>query len=330
VIESQAFWSSDGKCYSSLLEDIWSSRKPSTVQNYCYSLRRFFAFCFIFRDGVTLPIDSVLAANYLSFLKNNAGKKGAVTTAFCALKWIHNFIPSVNRFNDPLEDKLVKSVCESARRNIVSKSNVKKPLPPDFVDRILRSSDQSSLLDLRNCVIIALAYSLLLRHDEISFMSCYHISLIVGGLKFFIPSSKTDVYNKGKDVFLAKNESRFSVYSLLMRYFTLANLHVGQDHFLFGPLSFDPSSKFMFVLNEKLSYNSYRKILRDKLSQNGLSPDSFGFHSCRKGGATSLASSVTTFELLSTGRWQDPRSLSHYVEVSSDRKLEISKKLFSS
>ena len=79
------------------------------------------------------------------------------------------------------------------------------------------------------------------------------------------------------------------------------------------------------ILNQKLSYASYRQILRSAVESIGADPSLFGFHSCRSGGATDLASNLTPFELLSAGRWQSQQSLAHYVEIPKSRKLQWSK-----
>jgi site-specific recombinase XerD len=185
----------------------------------------------------------------------------------------------LNRFNDPLEDKVIKCVVEGTLQSTQAKKNEKRPLSASFVRSILRSADASSLLDLRNCCIIALAYSLLLRYDEISHMCCNHLSKVPEGLKILIPSSKTDVYRSGKSVFLAT-----SVHSFLMSYLRKANLQLGENQFLFSPMMYAPQSGDPFIGNKILSYNSYRIVLREKLQVCGLNPDLYGFHSCRKGG----------------------------------------------
>ena len=51
---------------------------------------------------------------------------------------------------------------------------------------------------MRDNLVPCLASALLLRHDEISHINCSHITLSDEGLKFFIPSLKTDVYHQKK------------------------------------------------------------------------------------------------------------------------------------
>lgn len=299
------------------------------MTQYCYAVRRFFGYCTVFEDGISLPIDSILAARYLSFLKHSNSAIGAVKTAYNALKWLHNFVPNINKFNDPLDDKVVKGVFDCALRSLDTKRNPKKPLTKDIIASIMDSSwEDGSILNLRNCLIISLAFSLLLRHDEISHVSCNHIMFCKGGLKILIPSSKTDVLKNGKFVFLAQDVGKRSVFDLLFRYLKVAGLILGDNHFLFGQITFNSALGTNGIKNSLLSYNSYRKILRDKVLSSGFNPDDFGFHSCRSGGATSLASSSTQLELLSAGRWLDPRSLQRYVAIPDDRRLDISKNLF--
>ena len=83
----------------------------------------------------------------------------------------------------------------------------------------------------------------------------------------------------------------------------MAGLSLGDAHFLFGPIIRQGDRDC--IGNSKLSYNSYLKLLKSCLSLYGYNPDQYGFHSCRSGGATSLATKVTKYELLNSGRWKD-------------------------
>ena len=319
VIESQAYW--DG-CpnLKHLLEDIWCARQPSTVQLYCYSIRKFLAYCAIFDHNVSLPISSELAASFISFSRHNSGTRGAISSAINALKWLHNFVPGINSNNDPLNEKILKLVVDSALRHLPKNRRNKKPLEHEFIDRVLLDARKAScLVDVRDRLIISLSYTLLFRHDEIAHISCAHLSLVHGGLNIAIPSSKTDVYKNGGNALLSNGR----VFTLLTSYMEMAGLSMGDPHFLFGPIIRQGGRDC--IGNSKLSYNSYLKLLKSCLSLYGYNPDEYGFHSCRSGGATSLASKVTKYELLSGGRWKDARSLSHYVKLSDKRKMQFSR-----
>jgi integrase len=185
----------------------------------------------------------------------------------------------------------------------------------------LNLSSDATLIQMRNVLMPAMAYSLLLRHDELCHLNCKFVLEVKKGLKILIPSSKTDVFREGKIVFLAKQSEEFSVYNLFKRYITAANLVLGENHFLFAPIFHGR------VVNEKLSYSTYLKVVKTQIVSLGLDPNFYGTHSLRSGGASDLASQVSEFELMLTGRWRDPRSLKSYVKVSDDHRFAISDKL---
>ena len=102
----------------------------------------------------------------------------------------------------------------------------------------------------------------------------------------------------------------------------MAGLRLGDNQFLFCPISGKNQ-----ILNQKLSYSSFRLILKGAVESAGADSSLFGFHSCRSGGATDLATNLSSYELMTAGRWKDPRSLAHYVEIPDARRLEWSKSL---
>ena len=302
----------------SIIRCIWDARKPSTIKNYCYALRKWFGFQTLCAQELILPIDAISACKYLAYLRESGATIGAIKVAYNAMKWAHNFVPGITIYNDPLDQKMVKRMFESAQREIRPTRNQKAPLTKEIVENIFNALTASSTLtQVRDSLIIALAFTLLLRHDEVSHLSCAHFSKVKTSLKVTIPASKTDPLRNGKCTWLAQGRTQ----NLLKRYLSMSGLSLGQNHFLFGPLTFD--SGVWKVRNEILSYNSYRRILNAQLVKQNLDPSLFGFHSCRSGGATELASTSTPLELMSAGRWKDQRSLAHYVEIPLERRLQM-------
>ena len=274
-------------------------------------------------SGVILPVDSLLVAKYVIFLRQSNAARSAFSTIFVAIKWLHSFIPGLSVLNCPLNDIFLTRLKESAMRDVRVVSARKEPIQKDVISLLIRSlPGDVKLTHMRNVVMPSLAYALLLRHDEIVHLNCFYIVSCAQGLKFYIPSSKTDVYRNGKTVFLAKQEGEISVYRILLNYMQKAGLSFGQNHFLFCPIAYD------CVINKKLSYSSYAKILNDQLSGIGLDAGLYGTHSLRSGGATDLSTTVTRFELLTAGRWRDARSLASYVKISEERRFDMSTNLF--
>ena len=106
-----------------------------------------------------------------------------------------------------------------------------------------------------------------------------------------------------------------------------ANLGLDKNHFLLFQIRYDSVSKKNTVLNAILSYSSCREIVKTAISAIGLHSGSYAMHSARSGGATDLAVHATTHEMQLTGRWNDPRSIGHYVETPIQRRLHLAKAL---
>ena len=319
MFESQDFWDGDGK--RQILKCVWEARRPGTLKNYCYALRKFFRYMTLAAKPLELPIDAVSACDYLAFLRHDGAAIGAVKMAYNALKWAQNFVPGISQYNDPLEEKIVKRVFESALRTIRPVSNIKAPLTKSVIDGMFKSLTlDATLRDIRDVTILAVAFTLLLRHDEVSHLSCAHLKKVGKNLKVTVIRSKTDKLREGRTAWLAQGRT----VQVVERYMKEAGLKIGQNHFLFGPIY---KGAVPSIGNEKLSYNSYRQTLKRILEKQGIDSKLFGFHSCRSGGATELASSSTQLELLKAGRWKDQRSLAHYVEIPIERRLQMARQL---
>ena len=323
VILQQSFWRD---CSFDLKENItnsvWDSRKSSTITKYCSSLRKFFEFCSSNEILIEIPFDSLTIVQYLEFIKNSPQSNSAMTSALLSIKWLHCFKPGLNSHNDPANDRILSRIVDSSHRNSFKMKNRKKPLSADMIkDLIKLLPPLPTLTQLRDCLIPILSYALLLRHDETSHLNCNHFNEDKNGFKILIPSSKTDTYREGKFVYLSKNNQ--SATDLLRRYLSKSNLKIGQNHFLFGPIVFDKSSRKYEINNKKLSYEVFNQIFKDSATKLGLDPKDYGTHSARSGGATSLAPHISQYDLLLNGRWSDPRSIGNYVETSSSRRFEI-------
>ena len=310
-----------------IVKSVWDSRKPSTLQKHCLSVRKFFNYCKVRSVKVILPLTSLTVAQYLEHVKSSSSSLSAVSDALISLKWLHYFVPGINDSNNPLNDNVLSRIVESSKRTNVNVKKRKRPLTSEIVIKIVKNLPVNpTVLELRDALIPILAFALLLRHDEISHLSCAHFTVIDGGLKVFIPSSKTDTYRQGKYVFLSKENS--VAYNLFFQYISSSGLSIGQNHFLFCPLASKKSDARGFsLINEKLGYDSFNKIVKNAVSQLGFDPNEFGTHSARSGGASTLAPLISQYELMLSGRWSDPRSIGSYVETPDSTRLKINEKL---
>ena len=264
------------------------------------------------------------AAKFLSHLREGGYSKFSIGLALTSLKWLNSFFPGIS---GELEDKFLSRIVESAKRNVISTKSQKLPFSKAMIRDMMRVPLSPSLEELRDALIPSLSFSLLLRNDELIHLSCRHMTATEKGMTFFIVSSKKDVYRKGKTLYLARQAGEFSVFDLLLRYMAKAKLGVGENKFLFGKIHKQGASQ---IVDGKvsISYHECLGIVKRKVKSLGLNAHDYATHSSRSGAATSLASCVTPFELMVSGRWSDPRSLNSYVEIDADRRYGISENLF--
>ena len=272
-----------------------------------------------------MPIDIDNASKFLVFLRERGYSKFYIKLGLVALKWANSFFPRAESLNEPFLDRIITS----ANRNIISSKNQKVPLTKSMVASILNLKNNASLSEVRDSLIPALSFSLLLRNDELRHLSCAHIEKREEGMIFRIVSSKTDVFRKGKSLYLADSKDSKSLVSLLLKYMSLGEIPLGSNNFLFGEIRKNEINDKEYVDGtSKLSYSQCLSIMKSKVASLGLKSNLFGTHSARSGGASTLATQVTPFELMLSGRWADARSLRNYVEVSDERRFEISKNLW--
>ena len=305
-----------------MIESIWGGRECSTVDSYCRVIRKYLVYARERELGTELPFNSLAVADYFIHLETQNAKKGTIISSLAALKWLHSFVPGLNSWSNPLNDDFLGKIMSNLKRNVQKENCQKKPLTGEMVSRIISQSNLTDTLALRDCLMIAFAYSLLLRYDELSHITCSHMTEQENGIKILIPKSKTDKFRNGKNVFLAKSSSDSCTHALLSQYLKITNLKFGQNHFLFCPLKRERCS--YSLTNKRLAYTSYRDIVKRAVKSIGLDEKMYGTHSCRSGGATDLAPHISEHELLITGRWSDPRSIRSYVELSEGSRYEIS------
>jgi len=90
---------------------IVSARADGTVEKYSYQVKVFKRFC---EDNgfLSCPAHPVHVGMYLSIFIDEGKSTNVVSSAFYAIKWLHN----INDLVDPTERAIVKNILESAKR----------------------------------------------------------------------------------------------------------------------------------------------------------------------------------------------------------------------
>ena len=271
---------------------------------------------------ILFPVSVNDAAKFLVYLRETGYSKFSIKVGLVSLKWANSFFPQANALSDPFLDRIVAS----ALRNVAVVRNQKAPFSKELIAGLLEIGDTPTLSQIQGALIPTLSFSLLLRNDELRHMGCNQIERRKEGMVFKIVSSKTDVFRKGKELFLAKQSGEKSVIRLFNLYLEKGRLEIGENKFVFGVIRSDNKGEYVDGKSQ-LSYGKCLEIVRAAVKAQGVNPEKFGTHSARSGGASTLASKVTPFELMVTGRWADARSIRNYVEVPERRRFDISRNL---
>lgn len=303
---------------------LLQSRADNTVKKYHSSFALFEKYC-VQNNVFSKPAPPITVAMYFTRLLDEGKSDNVVSSAFYAIKWVHN----INGFTDPTENSIVKQLLESAKR-ISSKPVQKKDvLTPDMFQNLCsRYKDCTDIIDLRDISMIMLAYAGFMRINEVCNLHCNDVQFKPDYLLLTVKNSKTDVYRKGSEIVIAKGTSFACPYSILSRYMSVANLTVQSDDFLFKPAFRSKNVSALINKNKKLSYTRAKECIVDKLKLVG--PDlNLGTHSLRASGATTVANSANVSErcLKRHGRWKTETAKDGYVEDSLQSRLSVTRVL---
>ena len=114
---------------------------------------------------------------------------------------------------------------------------------------------------------------------------------------------------------------------MLEKYLSLGGIKLSDSQLLYRGITKTRSGEKLRS-SGGFTYARMRELLRGKLVQLGYSPDSFGIHSLRAGGATAAANAGVPDRVFKRhGRWKTDGAKDGYIEDSVGKRLEVSKQL---
>jgi hypothetical protein len=122
-------------------------------------------------------------------------------------------------------------------------------------------------------------------------------------------------------------------HDLLLRYFSLASIHLDSDEYIFRSLQASRRGTTATALaSKRLSYTRLREIIKQTIFSIGLDPKQYSTHSLRSGGASFMANSQGNNPNLNRllklqGRWKSDTSKDMHVKDSLESRLTLKKTL---
>ena len=162
------------------------------------------------------------------------------------------------------------------------------------------------------------------RFDEAIHIRASHVENSTDMVRILLPHSKTDQLRQGQEVLIARTNTATCPVAMLEHYMYAAEITPGSELFLFQDI-YKTAGGEKLRDTGSLSYTIVRELFRRKLADLGHSPDGFGLHSLRAGGALAAAQAgVPDCLFKQHGRWSSEAAKDGYVEDSKENRLLVS------
>jgi integrase len=304
---------------------LQQARAPNTNKLYGQAYNRWKIWTNNYAEITPLPAQPSHVILYLIHLEKSAKTYSVINTALCAISWAHNLAG----LESPTRNILVTEISNGLKRRLARPPQPKEPFEREHIQQLIRGMECNNLTDIRNTLIIVIAYFAFLRVDELRHVRSTHLIISHDHVKIAIPKSKCDQLRQGNSVLVARLGGELCPVALLENYLKQAKVDIqSSDHkgvYIFRRL------KITNKLVEKdipMSYSSVTDLVKRKATQLGLNANSFGTHSMRIGGATTAANSLIPDRLFQKhGRWASASSKDRYVKDSQQQRMQISQAL---
>ena len=229
-------------------------------------------------------------------------------------------------FNSPTDNPFVQLVFEGCQRLCETETTKKEPITPDMIKTLVTKygGKNSTIPDL-----IRLEFAGFLCIDELLDVKLKHIKLQEIHLEILIPKSKPDQHREGHVVYISRKKPECCPVKYLEAYLQKAKLDIYNDKE--SPLIcriFKTKSGHKISKTKGISYSRIREIFKGYISEITTTPENFGLHSLRSGGASAAANNGISDRLISKqGRWSSEKGRNGYIKDSVVKRLTVSNTL---
>ena len=309
---------------------VLHSRAASTIKSSLTQYRKFTNFVKESQIPGKFSNTTLVISHYLSHLIETKKSYSVTLQSQCAIKWVHDLVPIAS---NPADAPLIHNIIEAGKRSPRTTSCKKEPISIDTLGlaKIVAkyATPDSELKDLRTALLCVLCVLLCV----LTSIKAKDITVNPHHLIIFVSTSKTDQYRNGNQIFIAQTNGHLCPHALLLRYFSLANIHPDSDEYILRSLQASRRGTTATALaSKRLSYTRLREIIKEAISSIGLDPKQYSAHSLRSGGVSFMANSQGNNPNLNRllklqGRWKSDTSKDMYVKDSLESRLTLTKTL---
>ena len=224
-VETEQFGDLPAKMGSFLVK----AKSDSTNAKYMTYFKRWEAFI-TSKGGSAVPASPVHVALFLTEMMDKKQSFNVISSTVYSIKWAH----SLRDLPDPTDNLFVKNLVEASKRTLLKPVCKKEPISADaLVTLCTKYSGTLDIVILRDLSMILIAFSGVLRFDELVHLRCSDVSFYDNHLTLNIRKSKTDQYRQGNEVVISKGSTAACPYVMLKKYMDVAKLATSGDTFLY-------------------------------------------------------------------------------------------------
>ena len=159
-----------------------------------------------------------------------------IESAYHSIKWAH----SLAGVNNPCDSEIIAYIVNAARRKLNRPFKKNEPVTSDIMIKLFAKYNtvDRTLQDVRLLTLCSLAYTVLLRYNELCNIKGKHIQMYDHYVDIVVKKTKTDCYWKGNHVIISRLDSLQCPVKILSSYLREAQIDLASDMYIFRPISF--------------------------------------------------------------------------------------------
>jgi site-specific recombinase XerD len=216
---------------------VIDARAKSTVEKYAGEYKRFAKWTEKYREiSCILPCREIYVGLYLQNLMESAQHFSVIESAYYRIKWAHSLVG----VNNPCDSEIIAYIVNAARRKLNRSFKKNEPVTSDIMIKLFTKYNtvDRTLQDVRLLTLCSLAYTVLLRYNELCNIKAKHIKMYDHYVDIVVKKTKTDCYWKGNHVIISRLDSLQCPVKILSSYLREAQIDLASDMYIFRPIPF--------------------------------------------------------------------------------------------
>ncbi|WAB99748.1 tyrosine-type recombinase/integrase [Pseudomonas putida] len=282
-----------------------AARRASTARRYAQAIEHFEG-----EWGGLLPASSASVVGYLAAYGPKLSANTLRTHLAALAQWHQQ-----RGFPDPTKTAQVRDTLrgiqalhpQPIKQALALQLQVLETSIDRLTDELMSGEPEQRLRAARDQALILLGFWRAFRGDELCRLQAEHVRIDEGeGLQLFLPTSKTDRDNRGRNLTMPALK-RLCPVQATQQWLALSGITQ-------GPL-FRGIDRWGHLGEQPLHPNSVSRLLRGALMRSGTEAQGYSAHSLRRGFATWASRNQWSSEaLMAYVGWRDVQSAARYIE----------------